>query len=133
MLSHSVANATWQSGNPSFRHPPKHPQFSSPRLLFILHKRRPLPITCFIRDEIDPFQKDQFTTCAENWARIIPRLGGHLLGCFVSHEGGNYEAWGLISFPSLAAYEAYRQGPQAWWQYQPVFMMKRNPRCQCKS
>ena len=25
------------------------------------------------------------------------------------HEGSNYEAWGLISFPSLAAYEAYRQ------------------------
>ena len=25
------------------------------------------------------------------------------------HEGSNYEAWGLISFPSLAAYEASRQ------------------------
>lgn len=24
------------------------------------------------------------------------------------HEGSNYEAWGLISFPSLAAYEGYR-------------------------
>jgi hypothetical protein len=32
-----------------------------------------------------------------------------LLGCFVPHEGSNYEAWGLISFSSLAAYEAYRQ------------------------
>jgi hypothetical protein len=68
-----------------------------------------MTITCFIRYEIDPFQKDQFTTYANNWARIIPRLGGHLLGYFVPHEGSNYEAWGLISFPSLAAYEAYRQ------------------------
>ncbi len=68
-----------------------------------------MPVTCFIRYEISPFQKDQFTTYAENWARIIPRLGGHLLGYFVPHEGSNYEAWGLISFPSLAAYEAYRQ------------------------
>ena len=68
-----------------------------------------MTITCFICYEIDPFQKDQFTTYANNWARIIPRLGGHLLGYFVPHEGSNYEAWGLISFPSLAAYEAYRQ------------------------
>jgi hypothetical protein len=68
-----------------------------------------MTITCFIRYEIDPFQKDQFTAYANNWARIIPRLGGHLLGYFVPHEGSNYEAWGLISFHSLAAYEAYRQ------------------------
>jgi len=68
-----------------------------------------MPITCFIRYEIDPFKKDQFTAYANNWARIIPRLGGHLLGYFVPHEGSNYEAWGLISFSSLAAYEAYRQ------------------------
>jgi hypothetical protein len=68
-----------------------------------------MTITCFIRYEIEPFQKNQFTAYAENWARIIPRLGGHLLGYFVPHEGSNYEAWGLISFPSLAAYEAYRQ------------------------
>lgn len=68
-----------------------------------------MTITCFIRYEIDPHKKDQFTTYAENWARIIPRLGGHLLGYFAPHEGSNYEAWGLISFSSLAAYEAYRQ------------------------
>ena len=55
-----------------------------------------MTITCFIRYEIDPLKKDQFTACAENWARIIPRLGGHLLGYFVPHECSNYEAWGLI-------------------------------------
>ena len=35
-----------------------------------------MTITCFIRYEIDPFKKDQLTTYADNWARIIPRLGG---------------------------------------------------------
>jgi hypothetical protein len=65
-------------------------------------------ITCFIRYEIDPFQKDEFTTYAENWGRIIPRCGGNLVGYFLPHEGSNYEAWGIISFASLAAYEAYR-------------------------
>jgi hypothetical protein len=65
-------------------------------------------ITCFIRYELDPFQKEQFKRYAENWGRIIPRLGGRLLGYFLPHEGTNYEAWGLVGFDSLAAYEAYR-------------------------
>jgi NIPSNAP len=67
-----------------------------------------MTITCFIRYEIDPFQKAAFKQYAENWGRIIPRCGGHLLGYFLPHEGSNYEAWGLISFDSLAAYESYR-------------------------
>ena len=65
-------------------------------------------VTCFIRYEIDPFQKEAFRTYAENWGRIIPRCGGHLIGYFLPDEGTNYEAWGLISFDSLAAYERYR-------------------------
>ena len=67
-----------------------------------------MTLTCFIRYEIDPFQKDAFRQYAENWGRIIPRCGGHLVGYWLPHEGSNYEAWGLISFDSLAAYEAYR-------------------------
>jgi len=67
-----------------------------------------MSITCFIRYQIDPFQKDAFRTYAEHWGRIIPRCGGHLLGYFLPCEGSNYEAWGLIAFDSLAAYEAYR-------------------------
>ncbi|MDX2004116.1 MAG: NIPSNAP family protein [Meiothermus sp.] len=65
-------------------------------------------ITCFIRYEIDPFQRQAFKEYAENWARIIPQCGGHLLGYFLPHEGTNNIAWGLIAFESLAAYEAYR-------------------------
>lgn len=67
-----------------------------------------MTITCFIRYEIDPFQREAFRVYAENWGRIIPRCGGHLLGYFLPHEGSNVEAWGLIAFDSLAAYEAYR-------------------------
>ncbi|WP_230411648.1 NIPSNAP family protein [Denitromonas iodatirespirans] len=65
-------------------------------------------ITCFIRYRIDPFQREAFQTYAENWGRIIPRCGGHLLGYFLPHEGTNDIAWGLIGFDSLAAYERYR-------------------------
>jgi len=65
-------------------------------------------LTCFIRYQIDPFQRAAFQTYAENWGRIIPRCGGHLIGYFLPHEGSNDIAWGLISFASLADYEAYR-------------------------
>ncbi|MCZ4306684.1 NIPSNAP family protein [Zoogloeaceae bacterium G21618-S1] len=65
-------------------------------------------ITCFIRYQIDPFQREAFKRYAENWGRIIPRCGGHLLGYFLPHEGTNDIAWGLIGFDNLAAYERYR-------------------------
>ena len=67
-----------------------------------------MKITCFIRYQIDPFQRDEFKKYAENWGRIIPRCGCHLIGYFLPHEGTNDVAWGLIAFKSLAAYEAYR-------------------------
>jgi hypothetical protein len=65
-------------------------------------------ITCVIRYEIDPFQRDAFKKYAENWGRIIPRCGGHLIGYFLPHEGTNNIAWALVAFDNLAAYEAYR-------------------------
>jgi hypothetical protein len=67
-----------------------------------------MTITCFIRYQIDPFQRDAFNEYARNWAGIIPRCGGHLVGYFLPLEGTNDIAWGLIAFESLAAYENYR-------------------------
>jgi NIPSNAP len=74
-----------------------------------LQGETPSMITCFIRYQIDPFQRDAFKTYAENWGRIIPRCGGHLVGYFLPYEGTNDVAWGLIAFDSLGAYEAYRR------------------------
>src|ERR1700709_2743668 len=65
-------------------------------------------ITCCIRYVLDPFQRDAFEDYARRWLSIIPRCGGDLLGYFLPHEGTNNIAHALISFPSLAAYEAYR-------------------------
>ncbi len=67
-----------------------------------------MSITCFIRYEIDPFQRDAFAEYANRWATIIPKCGGSLVGYFLPHEGTNYIAWGIISFDCLGAYEAYR-------------------------
>jgi len=65
-------------------------------------------ITCFIRYQIDPFQREEFRKYAENWGKIIPRCGGRLVGYFLPLEGTNDVGWGLIAFDSLAAYETYR-------------------------
>jgi hypothetical protein len=67
-----------------------------------------MKIVCFIRYQIDPFQRDTFQKYAEAWGRVIPRCGGHLIGYFLPCEGTNDIAWGLIGFDNLAAYEAYR-------------------------
>ncbi len=76
-----------------------------------------MPLTCIIKYQIDPFQREAFRTYAENWGRIIPRCGGHLIGYFLPYEGTNDIAWGLIAFDSLADYERYRarlrEDPQA--------------------
>lgn len=87
-----------------------------------------MKITCFIRYEIDPFQSDGFRKYAENWGRIIPRLGGHLVGYFLPHEGTNYVAWGLIAFDSLAAYEAYRKRLKADPEARENFAMAQSKR-----
>jgi hypothetical protein len=67
-----------------------------------------MTVVCFIRYQIDPFQREEFRAYAEHWGRIIPRCGGRLLGYLLPHEGSNDIAYGLIAFDSLAAYEAYR-------------------------
>ena len=67
-----------------------------------------MTITCFIRYRIDPFQRAEFDAYARRWLEIIPACGGDLVGYFLPHEGTNDIAWGLISFASLADYEAYR-------------------------
>ena len=67
-----------------------------------------MTIGCVIRYQIDPFQRDGFKKYAENWGRIIPRCGGHLVGYFLPHEGTNDVAWALVAFDSLASYESYR-------------------------
>jgi hypothetical protein len=67
-----------------------------------------MAITVFIRYQIDPFKRAQFEEYAKRWMSTIPRCGGDLIGYFMPHEGTNNIAFALISFDSLADYEAYR-------------------------
>src|SRR5580658_9404832 len=64
--------------------------------------------TVFIRYQLDPYMRDGFEDYAQRWLKIIPQCGGDLVGYWMPHEGTDNIAYGLISFESLAAYEAYR-------------------------
>lgn len=67
-------------------------------------------LTCFIRYQIDPLQRDEFKLYAETWGPIIPRCGGHLLGYFLwPPSGSEAVAWGLIGFSGMHEYDAYRE------------------------
>ena len=67
-----------------------------------------MAVTVFIRYQLDPFKRTMFEEYARRWLAIIPRCGGDLQGYWMPHEGTNNIAFALISFESLAAYEAYR-------------------------
>jgi hypothetical protein len=67
-----------------------------------------MSVTVFIRYQIDPFKRAQFEQYSRGWISIIPKCGGELIGYFMPYEGTNNIAFALISFESLAAYEAYR-------------------------
>ena len=67
-----------------------------------------MTVTCCIRYVLDPYKRVAFEAYAKAWLAIIPACGGDLVGYWMPHEGTDNIALALISFPSLAAYEAYR-------------------------
>ena len=66
-------------------------------------------ITCHVRYEIDPAQVEAFEQFAEGWMDLVERHGGIHHGYFLPSEGASDVAYALFSFPSLAAYERYRE------------------------
>ncbi len=66
-------------------------------------------ITALITYVIDPAKVDAFEVYAKAWIHLVTQMGGTHHGYFLPHEGANNKAWAMFSFPSLAAYEVYRQ------------------------
>ena len=83
------------------------------------------PVTCCIRYKIADGKLSEFEHYARVWRRIIERLDGTYIGCFIpgneppdsSHfsfpnvgsRGPDDAAIVIFSFPDLTAYERYRQ------------------------
>lgn len=86
-------------------------------------------ITCSLRYEIDPYKLMEFEHYAALWIPLVNRLGGKHHGYFLPHEGANDIALALFSFPSLAAYEAYREAMAADAECQAAFAYAEETRC----
>jgi hypothetical protein len=66
-------------------------------------------ITCVVDYTIDPSKMDAFEQFARRWIGLVNQHGGTHHGYFLPAEGASDKALALFSFPSLAAYEQYRQ------------------------
>lgn len=66
-------------------------------------------ITIHLRYEIVPELIDDFRDYASRWITLVGRFGGDHHGYFLPAEGDSDEAFALFTFPSLAAYEEYRE------------------------
>ncbi len=86
-------------------------------------------ITCSLRYEIDAYKLMEFEHYAALWIPLVNRLGGKHHGYFLPHEGANDIALALFSFPSLAAYEAYREAMAADAECQAAFAYAEETRC----
>ncbi|MET0349876.1 MAG: NIPSNAP family protein [Rhizobacter sp.] len=65
-------------------------------------------ITCYLRYVIDPDKAREFEHYGKLWMPLVAKFGGTHHGYFLPSEGANNIALALFSFPSLAAYEDYR-------------------------
>ncbi|MFN4204928.1 MAG: NIPSNAP family protein [Agrobacterium albertimagni] len=86
-------------------------------------------ITCSLRYEIDPYKLKEFEHYAALWIPLVNRLGGTHHGYFLPHEGANDIALALFSFPSLAAYEVYREAMAVDAECQAAFAYAKGTRC----
>jgi hypothetical protein len=67
------------------------------------------PVTCHLRYEIDPSKVEDFERFGRAWIRLVNKAGGDHHGYFLPSEGASDIAYALFTFPSLAAYEQYRE------------------------
>jgi len=95
---------------------------------------KPLPeehtmITCYLRYIIEPSRLKEFETYGKMWIPLVEKFGGQHHGYFLPSEGANNVALALFSFPSLSAYESYRQQSQGDPGCQAAFKYAEETRC----
>jgi hypothetical protein len=86
-------------------------------------------VTCFLRYVIDPAKIAEFEHYGKRWIPLVNRFGGVHHGYFMPSEGANNIALALFSFPSLAAYETYRESSVHDPECQAAFAYARETQC----
>ena len=66
-------------------------------------------ITCYLKYTIDMYKVAEFRRYAEMWIPLVEKYGGTHHGYFLPKESASDVAVALFTFPSLAAYEQYRE------------------------
>lgn len=86
-------------------------------------------ITCHVKYYLDPYKIADFEEYALIWLSLVPKMGGIHHGYFLPGEGANNIAVCLFSFPSLAAYEEYRQSVKLEPEYKQADEIANRSRC----
>jgi hypothetical protein len=86
-------------------------------------------ITCFLRYQVNPNKLAEFEAYGAMWLDLMPRFGGIHHGYFLPSEGESDIALAMFSFPSLAAYEQYREDAGADPDVQKAVAFAKETRC----
>jgi hypothetical protein len=86
-------------------------------------------VTCYLKYVLDPSKLVEFERYAKMWIPLVNKLGGTHHGYFLPGEGASNIALALFSFPSLAAYEAYRHQAAADPECQAAMRYYEQTRC----
>lgn len=86
-------------------------------------------ITCHLRYVLDPTKLTEFEHYGRLWIPLVRKFGGIHHGYLLPSEGANNIALASFSFPSLAAYEAYRTASFEDQECQEAFRYAEATRC----
>lgn len=86
-------------------------------------------ITCYLRYVVDPHKLKEFEHYGKLWLPLVAKFGGTHHGYFLPSEGANNIALALFSFPSLAAYEEYRNRSFQDPECQAAFQYAKDTQC----
>jgi len=86
-------------------------------------------ITCHLRYVLDPTKLKEFEHYGRLWIPLVRKFGGIHHGYLLPSEGANNIALASFSFPSLAAYEAYRTASFEDQECQEAFRYAEATRC----
>ena len=86
-------------------------------------------ITCHLRYVIDPYKLAEFEAYGRLWIPLVEKFGGIHHGYFLPSEGANNIALAMFSFPSLAAYEDYRDRSKTDAECIAAFNLAEDNRC----
>ena len=86
-------------------------------------------VTIYIRYVIDTTKLKEFEHYGRLWIPLVNRFGGQHHGYFMPSEGVNNVALAMFTFPSLAAYEVYRNASFKDAECQAAFAYAEEMRC----